>query len=194
MKRLAIVLIFVLMCLTSPAPAQQAEDTPAAQAMPLCTVIADAAKYDGKEITVHGLYRMVIHGAILMDRACSKTDVSLRESPGYKADKKAVSVLRSITKKDQFQPVEVVFRGIFRVAHQGQCFGQICAGYEIETTELVSARPESPGNAGATSVSGHGYAVARVGKRAGRSSLYALILLTTESASGQPAKPGDGNV
>jgi hypothetical protein len=95
---------------------------------------------------------MVIHGSILMDRACSKTDVNLRESPGYKADKKAVSVLRSITKKDQFQPVEVVFRGIFRVAHKEQCFGQICAGYEIETTELVSARPESPDNGGATSV------------------------------------------
>ena len=152
MKRLAIALISVPMCLTSPAPAQQAKDTPSAQAIPLCAVLADAAKYDGKEIMVRGLYRMVIHGSILMDRACSKTDVNLRESPGYKADKKAVSVLRSITKKDQFQPVEVVFRGIFRVAHKEQCFGQICAGYEIETTELVSARPESPDNGGATSV------------------------------------------
>jgi hypothetical protein len=152
MKRLAIVLIFVLMCLTAPAPAQQAEDTPSARAIPLCAVIADAVKYDGKEIVVHGLYRMVIHGAVLMDRACSKTDVSLRESPGYKADKRAASVLRSITKKDQFQPVEVVFRGIFRVAHEGQCFGQICAGYEIETSELVSARPESPDGGGVTSV------------------------------------------
>jgi hypothetical protein len=151
-KQLAIVPIFVLMYHTSPPPAQQAEGTPSAQAMPLCAVIADAARYDGKEITVHGLYRMVIHGAILMDRACSKTDVNLRESLGYKADKKAASALRSITKKDQFQPVEVVFRGIFRVAQKEQCFGQICAGYEIETTELVAARPESPDIGGATSV------------------------------------------
>ena len=118
MIRFEIVLIFVQLFLTSPAPAQQAKDNPSAQAMPLCAVIADAAKYDGKEIMVRGLYRMVIHGAILMDRACSKTDVSLRDSPGYKADKKAASVLRSITKKDQFQPVEVVFRGIFRVAQK----------------------------------------------------------------------------
>jgi hypothetical protein len=151
MKRLAIALVFFSMCCPSPTSAQQAKDTASAQAMSLCAVIADAAKYDGKEIVVRGLYRTVIHGSILMDRACSKTDVNLREAPGYKADKQASSVLRSLTKKDQFQPVDVVFRGIFRIAHEGQCFGQICAGYEIETTELISARPESPASGGVTS-------------------------------------------
>ena len=122
--------------------------------MQLCGVVADASKYDGQEIVVKGLYRMVVHGAILMDRACSKTDVGLREAPGYKADKQASALLRSLTKEDQFQPVEVVFRGIFHVAQQGQCFGQICAGYEIETTELVTARPAPPENASSTSAEG----------------------------------------
>ncbi|HTV64470.1 MAG TPA: hypothetical protein VMD98_02640 [Bryocella sp.] len=151
MKRLAIALVFFSMCCPSPTPAQQAKDAASAQAMSLCAVIADAAKYDGKEIVVRGLYRMVIHGSILMDRACSKIDVNLREAPGYKADKQASSVLRALTKKDQFQPVDVVFRGTFRVAHEGQCFGQGCAGYEIETTELISARPELPATGGAAS-------------------------------------------
>ena len=79
-----------------------------------------------------------------MDRNCSETDVNLRGAPGYKADKHALAVLRSLTKKDEFRPVDVVLRGTFLVAHGGQCFSEICAPYEIETTELVSARPESP--------------------------------------------------
>ena len=152
MKPLATVLLFVLMGISSPGPAQQAKEMPIVQAIPLCTVLADAAKYDGTEVMVRGLYRMEIHGAILMDRACIKTDVILRQSPQYKTNKKALRLLRSIIGKDQFQPVEVVFRGIFRIAKEGQCFGEFCAGYEIETTELVSARPDSPGNGGAASV------------------------------------------
>lgn len=149
MKRLVVVAVLLLMgCLSS--VAQQTKDSLSMKAIPLCTVIADSAKYDGKEIVVRGLYRMVIHGTILMDRACSKTDVSLREAAGYKSDKQASALLRSLTKKDQFQPVEVVFRGIFHVAHQEQCFGQICAAYEIETTELVMAEPAPHGHANAT--------------------------------------------
>lgn len=82
---------------------------------------------------------MVIHGSILTERACAKTDVNLRGAPGYKADKQALSVMRAVTKKDRFQPVDVVYRGTFRVAHEGQCFGETCAGYQFEATELISA-------------------------------------------------------
>jgi hypothetical protein len=112
----------------------------------ICQVTSDAQNYDGKQITVRGLYRMVIHGAILMDRSCPKEETNLREAQGYKADRKASALIRSLTKKDQFQPVEAVFRGTFRVAHEGQCFGQICAEYEIETTELVTAHLAPLGN------------------------------------------------
>jgi hypothetical protein len=148
MKPLVTVVIVFLMCRTLPAAQGQPQASTSVQAMPLCAVIADAAKYDGKEVVVSGLYRMVIHGAILMDRSCSKTDVNLREAPAYKANKQASALLRSLTKKDQFQPVDVVFRGILRVAHEGQCFGQICAPYEIETSALVTARAAPPESGG----------------------------------------------
>jgi len=108
---------------------------------PLCTVLADAAKYDGKKITVRGLYRMVIHGSILMRSACPKVNVNLRGAPNWKGDKRALAVIRSLTKKDQFQPVDIVSRGTFRVAQEGQCFGQNCLRYEIEETELLCAAP-----------------------------------------------------
>jgi hypothetical protein len=154
MKWFGIVCVFALSYCASHALAQQTPGGSSPEPMSLCGVLKDAAKYDGKEIVVHGLFRASPHGSLLIDRACPKTDVNLRESPGYKTDKKAEKVIRSITKKDQFQPVEVVFRGIFHVAHVGQCFGENCAGYEIETTELISARPDSPPTGGVTSKAG----------------------------------------
>jgi hypothetical protein len=143
MKRIPILVICLMSCCTLYAAQEQPKDHASVQSLPICVVIADAAKYDGKEIFVRGLYRMVIHGAILMDLPCSKISVNLREAPNYTANKSALTMLRSLTKKNQFQPVAVVFRGIFRVASGGQCFGQICASFEIETKELVSAHPVS---------------------------------------------------
>jgi hypothetical protein len=112
---------------------------PSTQVIPICTVLADAAKYDGREVTVSGVYRMVIHGSILSGSACPKNDVNLRRSAHWKGDKHAMATIRLLTKKDQFQSVDVVSRGIFRVAHEGQCFGQNCLVYEIEETELLCA-------------------------------------------------------
>lgn len=126
-------------CSISPVMGSEARKDQSLQAIPLCRVIANAPKYDGKLIEVRGLYRFVIHGSILMDRGCPGNVASLRGTPGSKDNKRALSVMRSQAKKDQFQPIEVVLRGIFRVAHEGQCFGQYCASYEIEITELISA-------------------------------------------------------
>lgn len=110
-----------------------------AQTIPICTALADTAKYDGKVVTVSGVYRMVIHGSILTGPACPKDDVNLRRAAHWKGDKRAVATIRSLIKKDQFQSVNVVSRGTFRVAHEGQCFGQNCLRYELEESELLCA-------------------------------------------------------
>jgi hypothetical protein len=116
------------------------------EAVPLCTVVSDAATYDGKEITVRGLYRMVIHGSILMGSACPKDNVNVREAPNAQDDKHALAVVRSFykKKKNRFQPVDEVLRGTLRVAHPGHCFGQDCSPYEIEVTELLCAEVPKP--------------------------------------------------
>jgi len=113
------------------------------EAVPLCTVVSEAAKYDGKEITVRGRYRMLIHGSILMDGGCPESNVNLLGAANEKADKHALAVLHSFYKKkiNRFQPVDEVLRGTFRVAHQGECFGQDCWTFEIEVTELPCAEP-----------------------------------------------------
>lgn len=114
-------------------------------AVPLCTILANPNAYDGKEITVRGSYRMVLHGSVLTASECAQTYVNMREAGGYRADKRALKVIRSATKKDQFQPVEVIVRGMFHSARQGECFGQNCLRYEIEDRELLCA--EVPGKA-----------------------------------------------
>jgi hypothetical protein len=126
------------------APLVNAQSGLATQPIEICTVTSNAAKFDGEEITVRALWRMVIHGSILMGDVCPKALVNLTQTQGYKADKKASSLVRSLAKKDQFGSVEVVFRGTFRAAHERQCFGQICARYQFEADELLSAQLPSP--------------------------------------------------
>jgi hypothetical protein len=110
-----------------------------AEEIPLCAVLSDASRYDGKEITVRGLYRMVIHGSVLMSPPCDQTYVNMRRMSDEKPNKQALAVIRSLTKKDPFHSAEVVVRGYFRVAH-GDCFGQNCLQYEIEETGLLCAK------------------------------------------------------
>jgi len=129
--------------------------TASTQAVPFCTVVSDTANYDGKEITVRGLYRMVVHGSLLMGPTCPKIKVSVRQAPDYKADKNASAVVRSLTKKDQFQEVDVVIRGTFRVAHEGQCFGQNCELYELESHELLCAQKAKPDASATPTTSSH---------------------------------------
>jgi hypothetical protein len=71
----------------------------------------------------------------------------MRRTLDAKLDKQALTVIRSLTKKDQFHPVDVVLRGNFRMAHEG-CFGQSCLLYEIEETELLCAQTPNPDNTG----------------------------------------------
>jgi hypothetical protein len=77
----------------------------------------------------------------LISAECSEKTVSLRGSLDEKPNKKALATIRSLTKKDQFHPVDVVIKGTFRVAHGGQCFGEDCWGYELEEHQLLCAQP-----------------------------------------------------
>ena len=80
-----------------------------------------------------------------MGKGCSDVNISAKETDDYKADKHASEVLRRLLKKDKFEPVEIVVRGTFHLAHQGQCFGgEICSRYQVEIAELLSAQAASP--------------------------------------------------
>ena len=111
------------------------------QAIDICTVVSNPGAYDGKELVIRGLYRMVIHGSIMTGPACKKVDVNMRRAYDWKGDKHAQAVLQTQAKKNQYQFFELIIRGTFRVAKQGQCFGQNCLSYEVEESELFCAAP-----------------------------------------------------
>jgi hypothetical protein len=134
MKRLVVFACIVLRLCCSSLSAQTAN-----QPLDVCDLIAHAADYDGKTVYVRGLWRMTPHGSLLMRRSCAEA-AAVKQTSDYKADHSASAVIRKITKNDQFAAVEVVFRGVFKAARQGQCFGELCMAYEVETDELVSAQ------------------------------------------------------
>jgi hypothetical protein len=135
--RLGITIAFLTAtCFTLLAFSGEKQCSAATEAIPLCDVLADAAKYDGKDITIRGVYYRVIHGSILTTSACEKTKVNMRSASDWKADKHALSVLNSRARKNQ--GTDIVLRGTFRVARDG-CFGQTRTLYEIEEHELLCA-------------------------------------------------------
>src|ERR1700722_6019618 len=146
MKMIALLVAFWV-CFASNLVVAADRCAPPENVIPLCMAVSDAAKYDGKEITVRGLYRMVLHGSVLMSLACQHDLVNMRQAPDYKADKRAASKMRSLTRKNQFQPVDVILRGTLRMARKGECFGQSCLRYEIEDPDLLCAKePASNGS------------------------------------------------
>lgn len=118
----------------------------AAQAMPLCTVLANDKKYEGRQVTVEGLYRKTSRQEILTSPDCDPSSVDLREARDYKADKHVLASLHSLsqTKKGKSKSVKVVIRGTFRIADQGQCMGHGCMLYGLDQHELMCAEPGPP--------------------------------------------------
>jgi hypothetical protein len=111
----------------------------ASQAIDVCAVLADASKYDGKTLTIRATYRAMIHGSVAFGAGCPAENINLRRAEHWQGNKAAVKTMRSLTKRNQFQEVDVVSRGIFRVARQEQCFGQDCWRYEFEEADLICA-------------------------------------------------------
>jgi hypothetical protein len=130
----------ILICAWTAAQGTRQQDPPkgALEAIPICTVLANARQFDGQEITVRGTYYRVFHGSMLRSTACEGADnrVNLRLASNWKADKGALKTLNHLVRRSE--PVDVVLRGVFRKAKDG-CFGQMCSPYEIEETELLSA-------------------------------------------------------
>jgi len=156
MRTNSLIMLLSGACFISPVSVGNDRCAPSAQAIPICTVLSDTAEYDGKEIIVEGLYRIVLHGSVLTSPACRKTYVNMRQASDYKGDRHASTVMRSLTKKDKFQSVDVIIRGTFHVAQQGQCFGQNCLSYEIEDHELICAvAPKPKANSKANHAVGH---------------------------------------
>ena len=108
-------------------------------AVSICSILSQAAQYDGKDIRVRGIYLSNNHGAELFGNQCKSREnmVNVRGAD-TKSHKQFVEAMRKI---DSSQPVDMVIRGRFSVAKSG-CFGAACDRYEIKETWLLWAQPE----------------------------------------------------
>ena len=108
----------------------------------VCNICSNPKDYDGKMIVISGIFKRIFHGSIIEGcESCSKSEINFRLSSDYSSEKSVKEAFTSATRNNQYAPVAVVVRGVFRVAKQGECFGQICAIYDIEVNEMLSAKP-----------------------------------------------------
>ena len=136
-------MLLLTMWWTTIAYGQQCLSAPAV--IPLCSVASKAAEYDGKEIKVRGVYRRLFHGAILSSPDCPHQKINGRFTKKLSGTKNDLKTLGRLA--DEHKAVEVVFRARFKMAREGQSFGQDCDPYEIEASELscVERQGQSPG-------------------------------------------------
>jgi hypothetical protein len=105
----------------------------------ICSVLAKAPDYDGKEITVKLIYQSNPEGGIGYGPECSHGYVSLRRAPDFKQNK---VVQKEWKKMGAYKPVDLVLRGKFGICRGGNCFvGMNWAPYQIEVREYLSVQP-----------------------------------------------------
>jgi hypothetical protein len=112
-----------------------------APAHPICSVLSKAAEYDGKEVTVSGIYRFEIHGAELFGRECRSREmnVSLSNAPDFRESKEIRKAWRRISSGE---PADVVLRGKFVICRSdGNCPGAMLDLYGIQVREYLSVQP-----------------------------------------------------
>jgi hypothetical protein len=106
--------------------------------MTVCQIVSAAAEYDGKEVAAKGVYWRTVHGAVLSAPECRDAKVNISfgaKVKGARADMKTLGRLA-----DAQETADVAFRGVFRMAHQGQCFGQDCYPYQIQVDDVLQVR------------------------------------------------------
>ena len=108
-------------------------------ALPICNVLAKAAEYDGKEITVRLIYYSTPEGGIGSGSECPHQNVGLRNAPDFKEDQRIRKAWRKI---GAYKSVYLVVRGKFSVCRESNCFvGTYWAPYRIEVRQDLSVQP-----------------------------------------------------
>jgi len=107
-------------------------------------VCSNATGYDGKMVIISGVYKRIFHGSTIEGpESCDKCDINYHLASDYKCEKSVDKIYSSLLKKDPYGRVDVIVRGVFRVAKKVECFGQICARYDFEAIEMLSAMRNS---------------------------------------------------
>jgi hypothetical protein len=141
-------LILAIVCLTAPGAARTDDECFSSfpQAVPLCTLLAEAREHDDSSVLVEGIYLRQEHGSLLTATGCSVSRplVNIRSAPGFKQNDKVIDTLNSLTRKRKAVNVKIL--GMFHVAPKGRTFGPGGDPYEIEMIAVLCAKaaPKNP--------------------------------------------------
>ena len=108
-------------------------------ALPICSILANAADNDGKEITVRMTYYSTPESALGSGPECPHESVALQNAPDFKPNKTVQKAWRKIGK---YKALDLVVRGRFTLCRKSDCFiGLYWVPYRIDVQEYLSVQP-----------------------------------------------------
>lgn len=120
-----------------------------AEAVPICTLLANPTQFVGKHVNVSGYLVMTPHGGVFHDDSCDRGEISLARHD-YEADSKLARTIRDAAwRADSRANVPVVMSGILKDHYDGDTpgfmcsAGGICQRYSLQSDSLIAARPPS---------------------------------------------------
>jgi hypothetical protein len=116
-----------------------------AQAVPICTLLANPKPYVGKHVNVSGYLRGTPHGGVFHDDSCERGELPLSRD-NYEADNKLARAIRDAAWRAGSRDVPVVMSGILEDHFDEKIPGFFCSGggicqrYSLQSDSLVAAR------------------------------------------------------
>jgi hypothetical protein len=118
-----------------------------AEAVSICTLLANATPYVGKRVYVSGYLVSTPHGGVFRDESCDRGEMPLARDK-FEADNKLARAIRdTVWRANRGAKVPAVMSGILKDHFDGstpgfRCSsGGICQRYSLESDSLVAARP-----------------------------------------------------
>ncbi|MGO8817960.1 MAG: hypothetical protein ACLQVG_25225 [Terriglobia bacterium] len=108
-------------------------------ALPICSILAKAAEFDGKDVTVRMIYYPTPESRLGNGPECPRESVGIQIAPDFKPNKTVQKAWRKI---GAYEPVDVVLRGKFTLCRESNCFIHLYwTPYRIDVQEYLSVQP-----------------------------------------------------
>jgi hypothetical protein len=117
-----------------------------AEAIPICTLLANPNEFVGKRVIISGYYSSTPHGGVFHDGSCERGEMPLARDRSEADNKRARGLLNAAWRTHSGAEVLVVMSGTLKDNFVGSTRGFMCSGggvcqrYSLESDSLVAAR------------------------------------------------------
>jgi hypothetical protein len=138
-----IVVLALVSVLGTAAYGKHAQPPSPPPALPICSLLAKAGEYDGKEVTVRGIYRFEIHGSEFFGPECRSPENMVSLS-GALDSRDSKDIRKAWRKIGAHERADVVLRGTFMICRGDRayvCHASILNLYQIDVREYLFVQP-----------------------------------------------------